>query len=67
VNYWQESWNHARQTSGLARFERESTRQVWVEARRVRAYRVHGEPEHERWRLLQRRAQELYGNRRLDG
>ena len=64
MNYWQESWNRARHTSGLARFEREATRRVWQGARQVRAYRVHGEPEHERWQALMQRARELYGSRR---
>ena len=53
-------WTQARKKSGLARFERTSTRKTWEGRYLKRAWRVPGTLENGRWSMLRRRCQDIY-------
>ena len=59
-------WTQARKKSGLARFERTSTRKTWEGRYLKRAWRVPGTRENGQWSMLRRRCQDIYRNLTLE-
>jgi|TARA_R110002074_G_scaffold276565_1_gene447940 hypothetical protein len=59
-------WRKARRRSGVARFERTSTRCVMEGRYRKRAWRVPGTRENGQWSMLRRRCQDIYRNLTLE-
>ena len=59
-------WTQARRESGLARFERTSTRKTWEGRYLKRAWRVPGTRENGQWSMLRRRCQDIYRNLTLE-